>query len=560
MSVAPAAGLRGAWSHRDWRWLLAANTFAGTANTFYEVVLAAWLLDRTGSAGWLAAGEACRVLPILALGPLAGVAVDRSDRRRLLAGLGALQAGALLLMALLVAGDADPVYVLAAVLASAVLFSPMPPAVAASTPFLVDEASLAGANAAIGSATEITFAVGPALGALVLVTTSSTVAFVVAGLIFGASALAVLPIRTSTGGRRFATVGAASEHARTSFGYLAQLREGVAALRGSAALLVITALVVGTFVTYGFERVLHVIVADQRLGIGADGVGVLAAGLGAGALLAVPFSARVADSRHAGRLLALAAALEGLPLALLAVISSPIVAVAVMILEGAGNLMFEVLVLTLIQRLTPAPVLGRVFGLQDSVRAAAQLVGALAAPLLLALVGLQATLAIAGGGLVIFCAISLPALQRAGHEADLRRRALEPIVAALTPLGLFEGASTAALEHVAAAAVDQAVASGAVVVRQGDPPDDLYVIRTGRFSVTVDGDEVNRLGASDWFGELGIVRRAPRSASVIATTAATLWRIPGPVFLDAIEGLQIAPEAGTLTATSRLQRTETADL
>ena len=56
VSVAPAAGLRGAWSHRDWRWLLAANTLAGTANTFYEVVLAAWLLDRTGSAGWLAAG------------------------------------------------------------------------------------------------------------------------------------------------------------------------------------------------------------------------------------------------------------------------------------------------------------------------------------------------------------------------------------------------------------------------------------------------------------------------------------------------------------------------
>jgi predicted MFS family arabinose efflux permease len=559
VSVAPAAGLRGAWTHRDWRWLLTANTLAGTANTFYEVVLAAWLLDRTGSAGWLAAGEACRVLPILAFGPLAGVAVDRSDRRRLLGALGSLQAGALLLMAVLVARDADPALVLATVLVSAALYSPCPPAVAASTPFLVDEASLAGANAAIGSATEITFAVGPALGALVLVTTSSSVAFVVAGVIFGASALAVVPIRSSTGGRRYADVGAASDRARTSFGYRAQLREGLAALGGNAALLVVTSLVVATFVTFGFERVLHVLVADQRLGIGAQGVGLLAAGLGAGALLAVPFSARVGDSRHAGRLLAVAAALSGLALVLLAVIRSPVVAVLVMLLEGAGNLMFEVLVLTLIQRLTPAPLLGRVFGLQDSVRAAAQLLGSLAAPLLLALAGLEATLAIAGGALVVYCAVSLPALQRAGQRADVRRLALEPVVTALAPLALFEGASIAALEYVAAAAVEETAAPGAVVVRQGDPPDDLYVIRTGRFSVTVDGNEVNRLGASDWFGELGIVRREPRSASVIATTAATLWRIPGAVFLDAIEGLQIAPEAGSLTATSRLQRTETAD-
>ena len=63
------------------------------------------------------------------------------------------------------------------------------------------------------------------------------------------------------------------------------------------------------------------------------------------------------------------------------------------------------------------------------------------------------------------------------------------------------------------------IAKGDVVVSYGDPEADLYIIRSGHFTVSVptpDGKELvlNLLGAKEFFGELSLLDGRPRSASV----------------------------------------------
>ena len=45
---------------------------------------------------------------------------------------------------------------------------------------------------------------------------------------------------------------------------------------------------------------------------------------------------------------------------------------------------------------------------------------------------------------------------------------------------------------------------------------------------------INRLGPDDWCGELGLLRRVPRTATVTAETDAVLWRIPGDELVTAL--------------------------
>ena len=68
-------------------------------------------------------------------------------------------------------------------------------------------------------------------------------------------------------------------------------------------------------------------------------------------------------------------------------------------------------------------------------------------------------------------------------------------------------------------------------------------MRTGRLEVFVGGERINEVGPGDVVGEIGVVGRRPRTATVIAATDVELWRLPGGVFLSAIEMHPVMPDA-----------------
>ena len=155
----------------------------------------------------------------------------------------------------------------------------------------------------------------------------------------------------------------------------------------------------------------------------------------------------------------------------------------------------------------------------------------------------RGSLLVVSGVLVVVGLVVSGALDVLGTRAEWCRQSLEPMVHVLHELALFEGAPPAALERVARQLSEEQVPPGTVVIAEGDEADDLYVIRSGHFEVTVDGNAVNEMDAGDWFGEIGLIDRVPRTATVTAATGAVVWRIPGRVFLDVLEETGAAPTA-----------------
>jgi diguanylate cyclase (GGDEF)-like protein len=92
----------------------------------------------------------------------------------------------------------------------------------------------------------------------------------------------------------------------------------------------------------------------------------------------------------------------------------------------------------------------------------------------------------------------------------------------LASVPLFRKCSPEQLNILVRHATEQVYPSGHVVTRQGEPPEHLWVLLSGRVRVveaTTDGQAemlLGEIGKSEIFGELGILRDQPRSATVIA--------------------------------------------
>ena len=269
----------------------------------------------------------------------------------------------------------------------------------------------------------------------------------------------------------------------------------------------------------------------------------LSGAIGLGAVLAMPIAARAANSRSPLRPILAALVVTAVPTAALAFLTDLVWASVVVIGIGAGMVVFEVVIVVMVQRVAPDATLGRVFGAINGASNTGKLAGALAAPALIALADVETALVIVGAVVLVAAALSVKPLVVIGRLAAARQRDLDPKVRILAALAIFEGASEASLERLAAELQPVEVGAGEVVLREGDVANNLYIAITGSLSVSVAGTEVGSLGPNDWFGEIGLFDRRPRTASVTAIEASTLWRIGGAMFLAVLENAGAAPSA-----------------
>jgi CRP/FNR family transcriptional regulator, cyclic AMP receptor protein len=92
----------------------------------------------------------------------------------------------------------------------------------------------------------------------------------------------------------------------------------------------------------------------------------------------------------------------------------------------------------------------------------------------------------------------------------------------LKSVPLFSGLSKRERELVARFADEVDVPAGKVLTKEGGPSQEFFVITSGSATVTREGEEVARLGAGDFFGEIGILKAEPRTATVTADTSMSL--------------------------------------
>ncbi len=559
---------RSAWSHRRWRWMFGSYAISVTGDFVYSVALVVFVLDRTGSAAWVSAAAVARLVPYVLLGPIAGVVADRVDRRRLMVVLDITQAGLLAAMALAVATDGPVVLAIALAAISASASVPYRAAAVATTPRLVPEDDLAAANAAASIAAQAAWFIGPALGAamVALFDVGWSLLANAAGFLF--AAFLVSRAGDLGGGPSSVTEqpGVEPEADGASPGLVGGLTEGVDAIRTDRGLAALVTFVAILMLGFGMEQVLHVFVAVDRVGAGAEWVGVMGASIGIGGLVVAPLTARIARGADVGSALVVSGVMSGVPLAALAVTDSRIVVLALLAIEGAAVIVNEVMLVTLLQRACPDHLLGRVFGLQDSSSAVTQLVGSLIVPVLVGVLGLQVALAIGGGVTVAGTLLLAPALLALGRRGEAERLALAPLVDELRAVPIFADLGEGALTRLARGAIVERREIGDVVMAEGDPADDLYVVRSGALVVHSTGGaggvarEVNRMGGGDWFGEIGVLQRRPRTATVTVTEPVELIRVPGAVFLDGLAAPEILPDPIRRTVAARLARTHPADV
>jgi CRP-like cAMP-binding protein len=93
-----------------------------------------------------------------------------------------------------------------------------------------------------------------------------------------------------------------------------------------------------------------------------------------------------------------------------------------------------------------------------------------------------------------------------------------------------------AIEHLARGLKPVHVPAGQAVFHQGDPADRFYVIETGAADVVGDGRFVTTLGPGEGFGEIALLRRVRRTATVQATTDLELQALSCDRFLPVVTG------------------------
>jgi hypothetical protein len=206
--------------------------------------------------------------------------------------------------------------------------------------------------------------------------------------------------------------------------------------------------------------------------------------------------------------------------------------VALLIVVGTSRALLDVASRTLMQRSVPSQLLGQVFGLLEGLTMAGIAAGALLVPALVHLGGSR--LALLGVAAVLPLAAAVDGRGLFGLDSGAPVPVVE--IALLRSLPLFAELPAPALEGLAGALTPATVPAGTVLIRQGDPGDAYYAIAAGELDTWQDGHFLCRCGRGEGVGEIALLHAIPRTATVVAHTAATVYELDREPFLTEVLG------------------------
>ena len=108
-------------------------------------------------------------------------------------------------------------------------------------------------------------------------------------------------------------------------------------------------------------------------------------------------------------------------------------------------------------------------------------------------------------------------------------------IALIKSLPLFEHCSKKDLEHVASIADELDLQAGKVLITEGERGREFFVIISGEVEVFQGGKKVATLGDGSFVGEMALLSKAPRNATVKASTPLDVLVITDRAFVDLLE-------------------------
>ena len=377
----------------------------------------------------------------------------------------------------------------------------------------------------------LSFFVGPTLGAVLIATTDVQTVFFLNAATFAWSTVLVLGIRIPVRDEPDRPTSAEPDDEPRKESFAAEISGGFRAIAADRDLAVVIWLVSAQTIVAGAEAVFLVVMAVDVIGTGAEGVGYLNSVLGVGAVLGGFLAISRATKRRLAQDLTVGVVLWAAPLLLVAVWPSPVTVFAMVVLLGLANPLVDVNLDTIVQRIAPDAVMGRVFGALEACVITTMALGAALMPVLLGLFGLQASLAIVG---VAVLALSVPFLPRM-RRLDARLTAPDGLDL-LAAIPMFVPLPPATVDGLARKLVRVPVAASGVVVTEGEESDRFFIIDSGLVEVTHDGVVLRQEGPGEFFGEIGLLRDVPRTATVTAVEDTVLMVLARDDFLAAVTG------------------------
>lgn len=476
--------------------------------------------------------------------PYASSLADRFDRKRVMMASDAARMVLVAIVGVVIHLEGPALAVYGLVILTSLTATPFRPAQAALLPRLATHpGELTAANVASSTIESLGFFVGPALAGVLLIVADVPTVIAFDVLTFAWSLLMVARIRVPE------REGSAEDSGDSETQDDASVLAGFRTILRNRDLRLLIGVYTAQTVVAGASLVFGVAIALDLLEIGDAGVGLLDSVLGVGGLIG-GFVALLLATR--GRLagdFGLGVILWSAPLLLIAVWPTLWAAIAAMVLIGVANSIVDVNAYTILQRIVPDRVLGRVFGAMESALIASMAIGSLAMPLLMATVGLRTGLAVIGGAVTLITILGLRGLGR-----------IDTVALAPEGLTLIQGVPFFAplgrrvQEQLARASVQTTIAPATVVFSEGDAGDRFYVIESGAVEVSVGGESVRTLGPGDFFGEIALLSDVPRTATITALSDVTVRTLERDEFLRAVTGHGEATEAAGVVAARYVTR------
>ncbi|HXV49410.1 MAG TPA: MFS transporter, partial [Candidatus Binatia bacterium] len=377
--------------HRDYRYLWT-GTLMMSAGQWVQQVTLGWLLyDLTGNSMLLGALNGLRALPFLVTGPMAGVAADRMDRRKLLLRTQWVLIATAILMGALVASPYLHVWhIFLFTLITGVAWTITEPVRMSMIPSVVPKQDLANAVALNSGGFNLMKVIGPALG-------GALIAWFGAAENFFVQAVAYTGVLAMIYGMHIPPHSADARKGTA----LAKLKEGFAYVWSTPAVLALMTLAyVPRIFAVPYQTLMPVFQKDV-LKTGPEGLGLLMAAPGVGAVIAVLTLASLGGRiKRQGRFLVTNIVVLGGFLILFSQITWFPLALVTLVVVGAFQMFFLASTATILQMIVPDELRGRVLSLYMLDRGFMPL-GALFAGTTAHFVGAPSTVAAMGASVIV---------------------------------------------------------------------------------------------------------------------------------------------------------------
>ncbi len=500
--------------------------FAGaiTGTYAYAIAVSVFAYERGGvtAVGVL---TAVRLATAAAVSPFAASFADRFRRERVM--LASDLARVVTVGVAAVAADrhwsALVVYVMAVL--TSIFGTVFRPAAAALLPTIAaTPEEMTAANVSYSTLDSVGSFIGPALGALLLAVSSPALVFAFTAATFAWSAVLVFGISAP----KPEPAGHGTPEQETA---REVMLGGIRAIGAEPRLRLLIGLCGAQAFVAGALGVLVVVTALSLLDLGSAGVGILEAVSGVGSIVGAGVMLALLARKRLGEDLALGIFLWGAPLVLLGVVVNTPVALLAWGLIGLGNTLVDVSAITLLQRIAPPAVAGRVFGVLESMVIGGMAVGSLVTPLLVGVGGARFALIAVGAVLPVLAVLTFAGLRAIDEGA----RVDEERIAALREVPFLSPLPLATLEYLAMRLEKVDLEPGATLFARGDHGDRFYILTRGTLGIELEG-ATKLEQAPGYVGEIALLRDVTRTASVRARAACELWALERDEFLQAVTG------------------------